>query len=110
MTAEPGYWRPRQSAADELADVLVRTLLRGVAGETSWMDQARCQETWPDAFFPEKGENSREAKRICMACPVRAKCLEYALEHDEKHGLWGGLSERQRYAIKRRRRRGEQAA
>ena len=56
----------------------------------------------PEAFFPEKGGSTREAKRVCRSCEVRAECLEYALEHDERFGIWGGLSERERRRLKRR--------
>jgi WhiB family transcriptional regulator, redox-sensing transcriptional regulator len=102
MTAELGYWRPRQSGADDIADVLARTLL-AAAEKTSWMDHAACSEIGDDAlWFPEKGQNLRNAKRICQACEVRAECLEYALAHDERWGIWGGLSERQRRSMKRR--------
>ena len=67
-----------------------------------WQEQALCAQTDPEAFFPEKGGSTREAKRICRACGVRDECLEYALEHDERFGIWGGLSERERRKLKRR--------
>lgn len=66
-----------------------------------WMDESICSETDPDAFFPEKGGSTREAKRICQGCPVRAECLEYALRTDQRFGIWGGFSERERRALKR---------
>jgi WhiB family transcriptional regulator, redox-sensing transcriptional regulator len=66
-----------------------------------WQDRALCAETDPEAFFPEKGGSTREAKRICSGCEVRAQCLEYALAHDERFGIWGGLSERERRRLKR---------
>jgi WhiB family redox-sensing transcriptional regulator len=66
-----------------------------------WQDRALCAETDPEAFFPEKGGSTREAKRICSGCEVRAECLEYALAHDERFGIWGGLSERERRRVKR---------
>jgi WhiB family redox-sensing transcriptional regulator len=66
-----------------------------------WQDQALCAQTDPEAFFPEKGGSTREAKRVCRGCEVRAECLEYALENDERFGIWGGLSERERRRIKR---------
>ncbi len=69
--------------------------------ERAWMLDARCLDADPEAFFPEKGGSTREAKRICAGCPVRAECLEYALEHDERFGIWGGLSERERRRAKR---------
>ena len=60
-----------------------------------------CAQTDPEAFFPEKGGSTREAKRICLGCEVRDGCLEYALAHDERFGIWGGLSERERRRLKR---------
>lgn len=71
------------------------------AVEQEWQDQALCAQTDPEAFFPEKGGSTREAKRICQACTVRDECLEYALEHDERFGIWGGLSDRERRRLKR---------
>jgi WhiB family redox-sensing transcriptional regulator len=67
----------------------------------AWKADALCAQTDPEAFFPEKGGSTREAKRICIGCPVREECLDYALEHDERFGIWGGLSERERRALKR---------
>jgi WhiB family redox-sensing transcriptional regulator len=66
-----------------------------------WQDLALCAQTDPEAFFPEKGGSTREAKKICQRCPVRGECLEYALAHDERFGIWGGLSERERRRLKR---------
>ena len=74
----------------------------GLAGEDrAWMLDARCLDADPEAFFPEKGGSTREAKRICAACPVRDECLDYALANDERFGIWGGLSERERRRVKR---------
>ncbi|WP_413467061.1 WhiB family transcriptional regulator [Mycolicibacterium sp. 120270] len=66
-----------------------------------WQEKALCAQTDPEAFFPEKGGSTREAKRICQGCEVRDACLEYALAHDERFGIWGGLSERERRRLKR---------
>ena len=66
-----------------------------------WSDEAKCLNADPDVFFPEKGGSTREAKRICSECTVRVQCLEYALEHDERFGIWGGMSERERRKLKR---------
>jgi WhiB family redox-sensing transcriptional regulator len=71
------------------------------AGGFAWQDRALCAQTDPEAFFPEKGGSTREAKKVCRTCDVRAECLEYALEHDERFGIWGGLSERERRRLKR---------
>ena len=69
--------------------------------EPGWQDQALCAQTDPEAFFPDKGGSTREAKRVCRSCEVRVECLEYALEHDERFGIWGGMSERERRRLKR---------
>lgn len=69
--------------------------------EQEWMLEAKCLDADPEAFFPEKGGSTREAKRICAACPVREECLDYALANDERFGIWGGLSERERRRTKR---------
>ena len=68
--------------------------------EHTWKDEALCAQTDPEAFFPEKGGSTREAKKICGMCPVREACLDYALENDERFGIWGGHSERERRRIK----------
>ena len=68
----------------------------------SWQERALCAQTDPESFFPEKGGSTREAKRVCTQCEVRSECLEYALAHDERFGIWGGLSERERRRLKRR--------
>jgi WhiB family redox-sensing transcriptional regulator len=75
-----------------------------VLGDESWRLSALCAETDPEAFFPEKGGSTREAKRVCVGCEVRAECLEYALANDERFGIWGGLSERERRRVRLSRR------
>lgn len=67
----------------------------------AWQADALCAQTDPEAFFPEKGGSTREAKRICEQCEVRAECLDYALQNDERFGIWGGLSERERRKLRR---------
>ena len=71
------------------------------ASELEWQERALCAQTDPEAFFPEKGGSTREAKRVCMSCEVRVQCLDYALENDERFGIWGGLSERERRKVKK---------
>ncbi|RMI02854.1 WhiB family transcriptional regulator [Cellulomonas triticagri] len=71
-------------------------------GIMGWQERALCAQTDPEAFFPEKGGSTREAKKVCQGCEVRSECLEYALENDERFGIWGGLSERERRKLKRR--------
>ena len=69
----------------------------------SWQTDALCAQTDPEAFFPEKGGSTRDAKKICTTCEVKAQCLDYALANDERFGIWGGLSERERRRLRRAR-------
>lgn len=70
-----------------------------------WIAQGACHGKDPDLFFPGQGESTREAKAVCAGCPVREQCLDYALEHGEKFGIWGGTSERERRRLRTQRRR-----
>lgn len=73
-----------------------------IEGELSWQVDALCAQTDPEAFFPEKGGSTRDAKKVCAACEVKQECLDYALGNDERFGIWGGLSERERRKLKKR--------
>ena len=72
-----------------------------IGDAAAWHDRALCAQTDPEAFFPEKGGSTREAKKVCLSCEVRVECLEYALANDERFGIWGGLSERERRRLKK---------
>lgn len=79
--------------------------------DAAWMQHGACLGTDVDLFFPERGGNVGSAKAVCLSggpcgepCPVLDECREYALRHGEKFGVWGGLSERERRVIRRRRR------
>ena len=61
-----------------------------------WYRSALCAQTDPEAFFPEKGQSGKEAKRICGRCEVRTACRDYALAHSGLYGIWGGLTESER--------------
>lgn len=71
--------------------------------ELAWQDYGNCRGADADLFFPERGASTRRAKAICDGCPVRGECLDYALAHGEKFGIWGGLSERERRRVRRER-------
>ncbi|MCL4449450.1 MAG: WhiB family transcriptional regulator [Actinobacteria bacterium] len=71
---------------------------------TRWMVEAKCRDISPDVFFPSDGVGVEVARRICVDCPVKQPCLEYALANHIDHGVWGGTSERERRRIARRRR------
>jgi len=62
----------------------------------NWTTDAACITHYPDLWYPDQGGSTRDAKQICARCPVQLECLQYALDHDERFGVWGGLSERER--------------
>ena len=70
----------------------------------AWMRDGLCREHPEVSFFPALGESSEPAKAVCARCLVRDACLQFALEHDERDGVWGGLSTRERTALRRLRR------
>jgi WhiB family redox-sensing transcriptional regulator len=72
--------------------------------DTSWMAMGKCRELPPETFFPSDGVGVDIARRICADCPVKAPCLEYAMDNHIDHGVWGGTSERERRRIARARR------
>ena len=68
-----------------------------------WRELAACRGADLDLFFPGRGESAEPARRVCARCPVREPCLDYALRHGIVHGIWGGLAERDRRALRSRR-------
>ena len=111
VMAEVSWLSDYVSATERSTDRLGAGVGQGIAGlmgigleadAQSWQERALCAETDPEAFFPEKGGSTREAKKICTGCEVKAECLEYALSNDERFGIWGGLSERERRRLRRR--------
>lgn len=79
-----------------MTELFQELLVEEADEELGWQERALCAQTDPESFFPEKGGSTREAKKVCLACEVRSECLEYALANDERFGIWGGLSERER--------------
>lgn len=73
--------------------------------ETAFFDRGACRGLDPQVFYPETDEDARTAKSICAGCRVNSVCLEYALVHREREGVWGGATERERRRIIRQRRR-----
>jgi WhiB family redox-sensing transcriptional regulator len=73
-----------------------------------WMEQGLCRQTDPEIFFPEgRGTaittQTDAAKRVCNKCPVRARCLNWALNTGQDDGVWGGMSGRERRRVHGRR-------
>lgn len=85
-----------------------------------WYEHALCNQVDPELFYPTNGgvgaEQSRRAKNICRKCPLRSpdmrgappggtgECLDYALKHHDLFGIWGGLTPKEREAVRRKRR------
>src|SRR5690242_10787110 len=72
-----------------------------------WRDRAACLDEDPELFFPIGNTGPailqiEEAKAVCRRCEVREQCLAWALEAGQDHGVWGGMSEDERRALKRR--------
>jgi WhiB family transcriptional regulator, redox-sensing transcriptional regulator len=75
-----------------------------------WRERAACLDVDPELFFPisDSGPSryrTQQALAVCAGCPVRAECLDWSLEQNIMHGVWGGLSEDQRATVLRRRQR-----
>ena len=72
----------------------------GSPSPSSWRDKAACRGADSDVFFPERGESADPARQVCARCPVRQPCLVYALDEKIAHGIWGGLTERERRVLR----------
>jgi WhiB family redox-sensing transcriptional regulator len=94
--------RPAPVSGPEAAGTAPSVPAHQGAHQRGWRGDALCAQTDPEAFFPEKGQSPAAAKRVCRACPVRLPCLALALATNERHGVWGGLSEQERHRVRRR--------
>lgn len=116
MTASERRGSPEHPAADTDPQPQPRSRRRALPNRSPqlfswtgdvdhWVVRALCRQVDPDLFYPEKGQLARQAKRICADCPVRQQCLDAALARDERFGVWGGMSTRERDQLRRQRRR-----
>lgn len=85
----------RRTAAGSLVDI------ESLPKPPAWVLDALCAQVDTDGFFPEKGGSTRAAKGVCAACTVTEKCLAWALEHQVRHGIWGGKSDRERRQLEK---------
>lgn len=83
-----------------------------------WKQEAACAQADPDAWFPDHDGDSKvpglweingdgtgiTAKQVCRRCPVKAECLQEALDREEQHGIWGGMTTKERQALMKQRR------
>ena len=79
-----------------------RTLAAPARFAARWRELAACRGTGLEVFFPSRGESAAPARQVCAACPVRQPCLDYAISNRITHGVWGGLTERERRALQSR--------
>lgn len=71
-----------------------------------WRYSAACRDVDPELFYPAGTDGPAllqiaKAKTVCRHCPVRAQCLAWAMANSELYGVWGGMSEDERYALRR---------
>ncbi len=67
-----------------------------------WAPRAACRTATPDELFV-RGAEQNKAKQVCTGCPVRTECLAEALDNQIEWGVWGGMTERERRALLKRR-------
>ena len=79
-----------------------RTLAAPARFAARWRELAACRGADLEVFFPGRGESAGPARQVCAACPVRQPCLDYAITNRITHGIWGGLTERERRALRSR--------
>lgn len=65
-----------------------------------WYVDALCAQVDPELYYPDTGGTVGPAKRVCLRCPVRPKCLDYAFDNDEPWGVWGGMSAHERHQVR----------
>ncbi|HEX2296088.1 MAG TPA: WhiB family transcriptional regulator [Actinomycetota bacterium] len=93
------------------------SLLDTATEKLDWQEEAACRPYDNLTFFGEEGESELEkqaresrAKAVCRTCPVAEPCLEFAMETNQKYGIWGGLTDKERASLKRRRARARRAS
>lgn len=74
----------------------------GPQSDQDWRAAGNCAGRDPDLWFAVGAIEHRQAKRICRDCPVQFECLTYAMDHPVDHGIWGGMTERERLRWRRK--------
>lgn len=83
-----------------------RPYVKQSVGDTSWMQKGNCHGVDPDLMHPAVGDTqaAEAARAVCVGCPVKGPCLDYALANREHQGIWGGLTDKERRKEAKRRR------
>lgn len=85
------------------SDDAVRVRIENKAAE--WKEGKPCGD-YPDEFFADTMRQQKEAAQVCqLLCPVQTQCLDYALRADERYGVWGGTTERERERLRKKARK-----
>lgn len=98
--AEVEYRRSRRAGPNGTSKL--EQLLHLATLDTSWMARGLCTDHGCDLWFSKDPDEIAEAKTICARCPVADNCLEFAFETREEFGIWGGLTPRERHALRRK--------
>ena len=69
--------------------------------DKDWRKYAACRGESPSSFFFDDTSPNHQARRLCVSCPVRIDCLEYATEHEKDWGIWAGVTARVRLSLRR---------
>ena len=85
-----------------------------MAADVGWRRWAACRQADTQLFFPGgatgvHAEQAAQAKAICSGCPVAGRCLAFAVETNQWHGVWGGLTQEERDPVRREWRRARRA-
>lgn len=105
-TASPSEMSAGHGLRAGLAALL--DLIDGVTVYPGWETRGRCVGMPTGWFYPNRGESLDEIRQVCQSCPVQAECLTTALTRPDRHGMWGGASERQRRDLRRHLRKQQQ--
>ena len=85
-----------------MEDALLLDILSApLADEKPWATYAACTDEPGMTFFPQNKRDEAAALAICAICPVREECLDHAFATNERFGVWGGMTERQRRQVSR---------
>jgi WhiB family redox-sensing transcriptional regulator len=83
--------------------LMIHDILNWATNIPAWMDDADCANSFPETWFSLASEDVAQAKRVCAECPVRLKCLSFAVETNQAAGTWGGLTETERAEMRKNR-------
>lgn len=80
--------------------LLLGTIPDSKSSSEAWMLEGICRNIDPDLWFPDAGGSTRAPISMCQRCPVKQRCLDYAMDNEIEYGVWGGTSNKQRKAMR----------